>query len=218
MDRGFFSWGATAEIIRRSRKSPEALRLVEWILEASRPGTMRCLFDMSTTYRDPFETEQRSREKIAEIDGELLSRANRFGGGYQPLNERIVEDEDLVNNNNQQKPEFLEEEKEPENEGESQIVQGANFTIVDPKAYNTEGREAQFIHINQVIEKMVGDEKVMEDAIQKAEFSFMLDLKTLIAKSATDPELNRVRDAMRRAEKNAALEFYPPAFEKSSNK
>ena len=48
---------------------------------------------------------------------------------------------------------------------------------------------------------MVGDKKVMEDAIKKAEFIAMLDLKTLIAKSATVAELNRVRDAMRRAEK-----------------
>ena len=41
----------------------------------------------------------------------------------------------------------------------------------------------------------------------------MLDLITLIAKSTTDAELNRVRGAMRRAEINTAPEPYRPAFE-----
>ena len=89
---------------------------------------------------------------------------------------------------------------------------------MDLKAYNTEGREAQFIQINQVIDKLVGDKKVTEDVIKKAEFNFILDLKTLIAKSNTDAELNWVRDAMRRAERNTAPEPYRPVFEKLSNK
>ena len=46
----------------------------------------------------------------------------------------------------------------------------------------------------------------------------MLDLKTLTAKSNTDAELNWVRDAMRRAERNTAPEPYRPVFEKLSNK
>ena len=44
MDRDSFHWGATAEImeiIRKQRKSPETLRLVERRFENSRPGTMR---------------------------------------------------------------------------------------------------------------------------------------------------------------------------------
>ena len=65
---------------------------------------------------------------------------------------------------------------------------------------------------------MTRDRKATEDAIKKAEFTFMLDLKTLIAKSSTDAELNRVRDAMRRGEKNTAPEPYRPVFEKVSNK
>ena len=50
MDRDYFHWGAAAEImeiIRRRRKSPETLRLVERRLEISRPGTMRRKFDMN---------------------------------------------------------------------------------------------------------------------------------------------------------------------------
>ena len=45
----------------------------------------------------------------------------------------------------------------------------------------------------------------------------MLDLKTLIAKSSTDAELNRVRDAMRRGENNTAPEHYRANFEKLNN-
>ena len=205
MDREYFHWGATTEImeiIRRRRKSPETLRLVERRLEISRPGTMRRKFDMNAQRQIwvPSRPNKRSREEIAEIDGEILSRANRLGGGYQPLEDRTAEDED-PNNNNHQQPEIIEEENEPESEGESQILRGDNFPIVDLKAYNTEGREAQFIQINQVIDKMTGDKKATRDAIKKAEFNFMLDLKTLIAKSNTDAELNRIRDAMRQAEK-----------------
>ena len=110
------------------------------------------------------------------------------------------------------------EENEPDSEGESQIVPGDNFPIVDLKAYNTEGREAQFIQINQVIEKLTENKKATEDVIKKAEFNLMLDLKTLIAKSNTDAELYWVRDAMRRAERNTAPESYRPVFEKLSNK
>ena len=188
--------------------------------DISRPGTMRRKFDMNAQRRIwvPSRPNKRSREEIAEIDGELLTRANRLGGGYQPIEDRTAEDEDPNNNNNHQQPEIIEEENEPESEGESQIIRGDNFPIVDLKAYNTEGREAQFIQINQVVEKMTGDKKATEDAIKKAEFNFMLDLKTLIAESNTDAELHRVRDAMRRAEKNTAPESYRTVFEKLSNK
>ena len=223
MAREYFHWGATAkimEIIRRKRKSPEALRLVERRLEISRPGTMRRKFDMNAQRQIwvPSRRNKRSREEIAEIDGELLSRANRFGGGYQPLEDRIAEEEDPNNNKNQQQPGIIEKENEQDSEGESRIVRGDNFPIVDLKAYITEGREAQFIQLNQTIDKLTGNKKATEDVIKKAEFNFMLDLKTLIAKSNTDAELNRVRDAMRRAERNTAPEPYRPVFEKLSNK
>ena len=94
MDRDYFHWSATAEvmeIIRRRRKSPETLRLVERRLEISRPGTMRRKFDMNAQRQIwvPSRPNKRSRQKTAEIDGELLTRANRFGGEYQPLEYRI---------------------------------------------------------------------------------------------------------------------------------
>ena len=94
------------------------------------------------------------------------------------------------------------------------MIRDDNFPIVDLKSYNTEGKEIQFIQINQVIEKITGEKKSTEDTIKRAEFNFMLDLKTLIAKSWTDAELNRVRDAMRRGEKNTAPDQYRNVFEK----
>ena len=46
----------------------------------------------------------------------------------------------------------------------------------------------------------------------------MLDLKTLIAKSAMDAELNRVKLALNREDRNMALEHYRPHFENISSK
>ena len=110
------------------------------------------------------------------------------------------------------------EETEQKSEGESQVTLSDNFPIVDLKAYNTEGKEAQFIQINQVLEKLTGNQKITGETIKKSDFNFLLDLKTLIAKSPTDAELNRVRDAMRRGEKNTAPEHYRTSFEKLNNK
>ena len=73
---------------------------------------MRRKFDMNEQRQIwvPSRPNKRSREEIAEIDGELLSRANRFDGGYQPLEDRTAETEDPDNNNNHQQPETIEEE------------------------------------------------------------------------------------------------------------
>ena len=218
LDRDYFHWGATAEImeiIRKRRKSPETFRLVERRLEIFRPETMRRKFDMNAQRKIwvPSRPNKRSREEITEIDGELMSRANRFGGGYRPLEETAEEEEEQET----QQPEIL-EETEPESEGENQVIRGDNFPIVDLKPFNTEGKEAQFIQINQVIGKITENKKLTKETIKKAEFDFMLDLKTLIAKSTTDAEVNRVRHEMRRNEKNTAPEAYRTTFEKLSNK
>ena len=60
------------------------------------------------------------------------------------------------------------------------------------------------------------NKKATEGNIQKAEFEFMLDLKTLISKTAIDPELTRVRSNMRREDREIAPEGYKPVFEKLS--
>ena len=115
---------------------------------------MRRKFDLNAQIQTwvPSRPNKRSREEIAEIDGKLLTRANRFGGGYQPLEERAEEEDQEP-----QQPEII-EEAEAESEGESQICRGDNFPIVDLKAFNTEGKgkEAQFIQIKKVTEERVG--------------------------------------------------------------
>ena len=50
------------------------------------------------------------------------------------------------------------------------------------------------------------------------EMDLMLDLKNLIAKSTTDAELNRVKLALNREDRNMAPELYRPHFENISSK
>ena len=152
MDRDYFHWGATAEImqtIQRREKSPETRRLVERRLEIARPGTMRRRYDQNAqrTIFVPSRPNKRSREEIAEIDGQLIQRANRLGGGYQPL-QTIREEQEQIPME-EQLPE--EQSNDPEKEGESQIIRGDNLPIVDLKNYNTEGKEAHYVQINQTI-------------------------------------------------------------------
>ena len=94
---------------------------------------------------------------------------------------------------------------------------GDNFPIVDIKAYNTDRKESQFIQINKKFDKIGGDKKGTEETIKKAKFNFLFDLKSSIAKSATDAEHNGVRNAIR-GDKNTVPEQYRPIFEKLSNK
>ena len=68
---------------------------------------MRRKFDMNAQRQIwvPSRPNMRSREEIAEIDGELLTRANRFGGGYQSLEEQAGEQQEPQ----QQQPEIIED-------------------------------------------------------------------------------------------------------------
>ena len=86
----FYHCGATREvmeIIRRRNNSPETHRLVEQRTQLFRPGTLRRRYDHYTqrTVFAPLRPNKRSREEIAEI--EKMRRANRLGGGYQPMTE-----------------------------------------------------------------------------------------------------------------------------------
>ena len=180
MDReNFYHWGATREIIdiiQRRNNSPETRRLVEQRNALSRPSKLRRRYDNQTqrTVFAPSRPNKRSREEIAEIDAELIGRANRLGGGYQPL---IEEQEE--------QPEEVREEGDLENnetEEDSVIMRGDNLPIVDLSKYNTEAKEAKYIQINYIVGKFTANKKATEDNIKKAEFEFMLDLKTLISK------------------------------------
>ena len=64
--------------------------------------------------------------------------------------------------------------------------------------------------------KLSGNKKIPEDTIKKAEFEFMMDLKTLIARTVIDPELTRVRISMRREDQEATPEGYKQVFGKLS--
>ena len=135
-----------------------------------------------------------------------MRRGNRLGGGYQPLQEE-------TENN----PEEGEIEQEPEDTQEDSIImRGDNLPIVNLSKYNTEGKEAKYIQINHIVGNLTTNKKITEDNIKKAEFEFMLDLKTLISKTAIDPELTRVRTSMRREDRETTPDGYKPVFEKLS--
>ena len=165
------------DIIRRRNNSPEARRLIEQRNALSRPGTLRCRYDHQTQRAvfAPSRPNKRSREEIAEIDPEIMRRANRLGGGYLPIQEEPEENtkEGEIN----QEPEDTEED--------SIILRGDNLPIVDLSKYNTDGKEAKYIQINHIVGKLTSNKKITEENIKKAEFEFMMDLKTLISKTAT---------------------------------
>ena len=89
-----------------------------------------------------------------------------------------------------------------------------NLPIVDLSKYNTEGKEAKYIQINHIVGKLTA--KATEGHIKKAEFQFMLDLKTLISKTAIDPELTRVRTSISREDRQTIPDGYRTVFDKLS--
>ena len=213
MDREiYYQWGASREIMdisRRRNKSPETRRLVEQRNNLSRTRTLRRRYDHQTqrTIFAPSRPNKRSRKEIAEIDAELIRREKGIGGGYQP---REIEEE-------QEEPEEIREEGEieqaTETEEASVNLRGDNIPIMDLTKYNTDGNEAKYIQINHNVGKLTTNKKITEDHIKKAEFEFMMDLKTLISKTAIDPELNRVRNSMRREDRETIPEGYRTAFD-----
>ena len=212
MDReNFYHWGATREImniIRRRNNSPETKRLIEQRNALSRPGTLRRRYDHQTqrTVFAPSRPNERNREEIAEIYAEIMRRANRLGGGYQPIQEEPEENTEEGEIN--QQPEDTEED--------SVLLRGDNLPIVDLSKYNTDGKEAKYIQINHIVGKLTANKKITEENNKKPEFEFMMDLKTLISKTATDPELTQVRNSMRREDREITPDGYEPVFDKLS--
>ena len=74
------------QIIQRREKSAETRRLDERKMEIARPGTMRRRYDQNAqrTIWVPSRPNKRSREEIADIDGQLIQRANRLGEATNP--------------------------------------------------------------------------------------------------------------------------------------
>ena len=195
-------------IIRRRNNSPETRRLIEQRNAPSRPGTSRRRYDHQTqrTVFASSRTNKRSREEIAEIGAEIMRRANRLGGGYQAIQEEPEENTEEGEIN-----------QEPEDtEANSIILRGDNLPIVDLSKYNTDRKEAKYIQINHIVGKLTSNKKITEENIKKAEFEFMMDLKTLISKTAIDPELTHVRNSMRREDREITPDGYKSVFDKLS--
>ena len=79
-----------------------------------------------------------------------------------------------------------------------------NLPLVDLNKYNTDGKEAKYLQINHIVGNLATNKKTTEENIKKQEFEFMLDLKTLVSKTAIDPELTRVRSSKRREDRKTA--------------
>ena len=211
-----YHWGATREImdiIRKRNKSPETRRLLERREDLAKPGTMRRRYDTQSQRMifTPSRPNKRSREEIAEIDAELTQRAHRIGGGYRPLQPEEEEEPEAP-----EEGELQTEQNTVDIEEDSVIMRGDNLPIVDLSKYHTDGKEAHYIQINHIVGKITENKKLTEEDIKKAEFNFMLDLKTLISKTSIDPEMTRVRASMKRKEKDTAPEGYRPVFDKLS--
>ena len=96
-------------------------------------------------------------------------------------------------------------------------MRGDNLPIVELRNSNTEGKEAHYVQINQLFGITKGN-NVTEKIINRAEMDFMLDLKSMTAKSATDAELNRVKLPLNREDCTMAPKQYRQQFEKLSVK
>ena len=95
-------------------------------------------------------------------------------------------------------------------------MRGDNLPIVDLSKYNTEGKEAHYLQTNHIVGKLTSNKKITEEHIKKAEFEFMMHLKTLIAKTAIGTELTLVRTSMRREDRETIPDGYRTAFDKLS--
>ena len=87
---------------------------------------------------------------------------------------------------------------------------------MDLSKFNTDGKEAHYIDINHIVEKLSGNKKIAEDTIKKAEFEFIMDLRSLISRTVIDPELTRLRASMRREDRETTFEGYRPVLDKLS--
>ena len=202
------------EIIRRRNESSETRRLVRRRETLARTGTMRRRYDPQSREAiiAPSQLNKRSREEFAEIDAEITYSANRIGGAFQPI--VVIEEEE--------EPDAPKEREVQANlntvdtEEDSVILRDDNLPIVDLSRYHIDGKQAHYIQIDKIVGKLTENKKLAEDNIKNAEFTFMLDLKPLISKTANDQEMTRVRASMQREERDTSPERYDPVFDKSS--
>ena len=135
-----------------------------------------------------------------------MRRSNRLGGGYQRIQEEPKD--------NQEKEEL---DQEPEyTEEDSVILRKDNLPIVDLIKYNTGEKEAKYIKINHNVGNLTANKNITEENNKQAEFEIILDLKTIVSKTAIDTELTRLRSSMRREDRETAPDGHKPVFEEIS--
>ena len=93
MDRDCIHWGATAgikEIRRRKPRNPHICRE----MTGNYHDQEQCAenrYERTTTNLGPLKTKQKKPRRDRRIDGELLTRVNRFGRGIPTSNQRPLE-------------------------------------------------------------------------------------------------------------------------------
>ena len=115
------------DIIRKMSNRPRTRRSAGQQNALSRPVTLRRRYDHQTqrTIFAPSRPNKRSSDEIAEIDAEIIRRANRIGGGFLPIYiEEVQEETEGVRGEG-------EIEQAVETEEDSVIMQGNNIPIVD---------------------------------------------------------------------------------------
>ena len=126
----------------------------------------------------------------------------------------------MIEEQDEQAEEIREEgelfQENSDKEEASIIMRGDNEPIVDLTKNNTDGKEAKYIQTNHIVGKLIANKKATEEHLKKAEFGFMMDLKTLISKTAIDPKLTRVRTSMRREDRETTPDGYRRVFDKLS--
>ena len=83
-----------------------------------------------------------------------------------------------------------------ETKGGTVVICRGNLPIDNTnKNINKEGKRADYIQNNHLVRKLTAS---IRNNYIKNQFSFMTDFKSLISKTATDLELTRVRNSVRR--------------------
>ena len=202
-------------IINKQEKSPETLRLIARRKEITKPGNLRFKFDSSLSRKVwvPRRPNKRGRDEVAEIDLELLFRnneKNRWGGGYFEFNE-------LKPSSSKGKPNTSEQyttEPEPISSTEENEVakSSSDIPIADLKDYDIAEKTIHYIQINHVIDIPKTKSAEAAENFKKAEFNFMIDLKTLKHKTSVDPKLLQLKICVRNKQKDRAPEEFSSVF------
>ena len=147
----------------------------------------------------PSRLNKRSREDIAEIDWELINRANRLGWGYQP----IAANRTGARRTSRRFLKMRGKVKLSETKIYWLLIYGRN--------------EAHYVQIKNIVGAVTKGMKTAESTIKKTEMEIMLDLKTK-AEPSTDADLNKLKLAKTRNNRYMAPEGYKQQFNSLSMK